>query len=258
MTTHQESSVSLASTVRSGQPTIGTFVSLGSPLATEVCAMAGFDWLLVDLEHGSGTEADLPGQIQAAALHNVPVVVRTETCERIRAGRALDMGASGVMLPRIDTAEQARQAVTDLRYPPAGRRGVANYNRSRSFGLDTRELADVDEGVLTVVQIETLPAMRNLDEIATTGADVFFVGPGDLTAAMGIYGQFDSALLDEALTQILTAARNKGIAAGILAANLDAAHRYIEQGFTFVAVGSEATLLLAAARSVTTALHQHR
>jgi 2-keto-3-deoxy-L-rhamnonate aldolase RhmA len=252
VSTVDRKNTSLAQLIRSGATTIGTFVSLGSPTATEVCALAGFDWLLVDLEHGSGTEAALVGQIHAAAVHDVPVIVRTETFERIRAGRALDVGAAGVMLPRIDGAAQAKDAIADLKYPPRGHRGVANYNRSRLFTLDPRTLSQVDDDVIAVVQIETVNALSDVDTIAALpGVDVLFVGPYDLTAALGIYGQLDSPVLLEALESVVGAASDHGIPAGILAGNREAASRYLEMGFTFIVVGSDATLLLNAARAVT-------
>ena len=116
------------------RPAIGTFVNLGSALATEVCAMAGFDWLLVDLEHGAGGEEALVGQTLAAAAHDVPLFVRVETVERIRVGRVLDLGVAGVMIPRIEDASDARRVVRFARYPPDGERGVATYNRACGFG----------------------------------------------------------------------------------------------------------------------------
>ncbi|MGV0813443.1 aldolase/citrate lyase family protein [Mycolicibacterium boenickei] len=242
---------SLARTIRSSEVTLGTFISLGSSATTEVCALAGFDWLLIDLEHGSGTEGALIEQIRAAEAHGVATIVRTETSDRIRAGRALDVGASGIMLPRIDSVDDAVQAIAGLRYPPHGRRGVANYNRSRRFTLDTRPLTEVDEEILTVVQIETLGALREVDAIAVEAKpDVLFVGPFDLSAALGVYGQMNSPILLDALHAVVSAARKHGISAGILASNAAAAARYAEQGFNFLVVGSDATLMLGAARTV--------
>ena len=131
--------MTLRDRLRAGEPTLGTFLNLGSPLAAEACALAGFDWLLIDLEHGAGEEA-LVGQLLAAAAHDVPALVRVESAERIRAGRALDAGAAGVMFPRIDSPEQVQAALAHLRYPPEGDRGVATYNRACGFGLRTDAL----------------------------------------------------------------------------------------------------------------------
>jgi 2-dehydro-3-deoxyglucarate aldolase/4-hydroxy-2-oxoheptanedioate aldolase len=97
---------------------LGTFLSLGSPLAAEACALGGFDWLLADLEHGGGDENAVLGQVLAAQAHDVPVIVRVETAARIRVGRALDLGVAGIMLPRLETADAVADAMGHLRYPP--------------------------------------------------------------------------------------------------------------------------------------------
>src|ERR1017187_2154036 len=239
--------------VRAGSPTRGTFLNLGSTLAAEVCALSGFDWLLVDLEHGAGGEEALVGQILAGAAHNVPVLVRPESAERIRAGHVLDLGACGVMFPRLDTPQEVEAAVCHLAYPPSGDRGIAGYNRARHFGADTRDSEQVNASILSVVQIETLPALNNVEQIAgIAGVDVLFVGPSDLSAALGIPGQFDAAHFQEALSRVVRACKNASIAAGILTGDAQRVDQLVEQGFSFVAVGSDSSLLRAAARAAAT------
>jgi 4-hydroxy-2-oxoheptanedioate aldolase len=115
----------LAATVRSGAATLGTFIGSASPLAAEVCAAAGVDWVLLDLEHGAGGEEQVRDVVPAAGSYGVPTVVRVESAARIRMGRVLDSGAAGIMLPRLDTVDEVAGAVRHLRYPPAGDRGVA-------------------------------------------------------------------------------------------------------------------------------------
>jgi 4-hydroxy-2-oxoheptanedioate aldolase len=238
--------------VRAGQPNIGTFLGLGSAAAAEVCALSGLDWLLVDLEHGGGGEDALLGQILAAAVHQVPLLVRTESAERIRAGRVLDLGAAGVMVPQLQTATQAAAAVAHLRYPPAGVRGVAGYNRARRFGTDGRTPEQVNDSILSIIQIETLSALDNVEAIAQTpGVDVVFVGPADLSTSLGVPGDLNAPVFRDAVTRITTAARQAGIASGILSRNADHAQACLEDGFSFVGVGSDATLLAGAANSIT-------
>jgi 4-hydroxy-2-oxoheptanedioate aldolase len=235
--------------IRSGEPTVGTFLNLGSPLAAEACALAGFDWLLADLEHGAGGEAALVGQITAAAAHDVEVLVRVESDERIRCGRVLDLGAAGVMFPRLDSADQAADAIGHLRYPPAGDRGVATYNRACGFGVHAEALDTANERVLGIVQIETVTALDDAEAIADTpGVDVVFVGPADLSYALGVPRQLDAPEFQGALDRVLAAARNAGTAAGILAPNREVALRYHERGFTFLAVGSDSAFLVTAGR----------
>ena len=109
----------LAAAVRSGTPTLGTFIGSASPIAAEVCAAAGVDWVLLDLEHGAGGEEQVRDVVPAAGSYGVPTVVRVESAARIRMGRVLDSGAAGIMLPRMNTADEVAEAVRHLRYPPA-------------------------------------------------------------------------------------------------------------------------------------------
>jgi 2-keto-3-deoxy-L-rhamnonate aldolase RhmA len=236
--------------VRSGEPTRGTFLNLGSALAAEVCALSGFDWLLVDLEHGVGGEDALLGQILAGAIHDVPVIVRTESAERIRAGHVLDLGAHGVMFPRLDTVDEVVAALSHLRYPPEGDRGVAGYNRARQFGADARSAQEVNASLLGIVQIETLQALENVEEIAAApGADVLFIGPSDLSTALGVAGQLESPEFLAALDRVDRAARRAKVAAGILTSDQGRTDWYHEHGFSFVAVASDSALLRSAATS---------
>jgi 2-dehydro-3-deoxyglucarate aldolase/4-hydroxy-2-oxoheptanedioate aldolase len=227
----------------------GTFLNLGSPLVAEVCALSGFDWLLVDLEHGFRGEDALIGQLLAGEAHDVPMLVRTEAAERIRVGHVLDLGAAGVMFPRLDTPEEVAEAVTHLHYPPHGNRGVATYNRARRFGGDTRDAKAVGEEILCVVQIESLSALENVEDIAaTSGVDVLFVGPGDLSTALGIPGQLSSREFTSALERVSSAARGANIAAGILTPDLERVKSLNEQGYSFISVASDSAILRSAAR----------
>jgi 2-keto-3-deoxy-L-rhamnonate aldolase RhmA len=236
--------------VRAGTPTCGTFLNLGSALATEVVALSGFDWLLVDLEHGAGGEEALVGQILAGAVHDVPVLVRTETAERIRVGHVLDLGTCGVMFPRLNTPEEVTTALQHLWYPPKGDRGIAGFNRARQFGSDGRSSEQVNEEILSIIQIETLPALSDVDKIAAIpGVDVLFVGPSDLSAAMGIPGQFDAPELLAALTRVVDACQREKVAAGILTADPGRVSGLQAMGFNFIAVGSDSSILKVAASS---------
>ncbi|TDP93306.1 2-dehydro-3-deoxyglucarate aldolase/4-hydroxy-2-oxoheptanedioate aldolase [Leucobacter luti] len=232
-----------------GEPTIGTFLGLGSVAAAEVCAAAGLDWVLVDLEHGGGAEGQIGEIVAAAGAYGAATLVRVEQPERIRIGRALDAGAAGIMFPRISSAAEAVAARTHQLYPPEGDRGVASYNRAARWALDTQALDYSNEQTIGIVQIETRGAMAELDAIAATpGADVLFIGPQDLSYALGVPRQFDHPVFQAALDHVLAACRTHGKVAGILANDRAAIERYRERGFGFLAVGSDATLLAAAVR----------
>jgi 2-dehydro-3-deoxyglucarate aldolase/4-hydroxy-2-oxoheptanedioate aldolase len=245
--------------LRSGETLFGTFLGLGSALAVEACALAGFDWLLVDLEHGGGDEGVLVHQQQAADAHGVPLLVRVESTERIRAGRVLDLGAAGVMFPRVETASQVEEAVRHLRYPPDGDRGVATYNRACGFGLHPEALDSADDRTVCVVQIENRAAVEHIEEIAAVGrVDVLFVGPRDLSHDLGVPGDTSAPVFRQALKRVLAAADATGVAVGILAPDARTAGRYADEGFRFIGVASDATLLVQAAQRTVQAVHAVR
>jgi 2-dehydro-3-deoxyglucarate aldolase/4-hydroxy-2-oxoheptanedioate aldolase len=229
----------LAAAVRAGTPLLGTFIGGASPVAAEVCAAAGVDWVLLDLEHGAGGEEQVRDVVPAAASYGVPTVVRVESAARIRMGRVLDAGAAGIMLPRMNTPEEVAEAVRHLRYPPGGDRGVATYNRACRFGLDRGALDRANAEVLGVVQIES--AIAALD-----GVDVLFVGPRDLSHDLGVPGDLTAPAFTEAIEAVLTAGRKHGKACGLLVNDGAAAAKRLEQGWTFVGIGSDSTLLAAA------------
>jgi 2-keto-3-deoxy-L-rhamnonate aldolase RhmA len=244
--------------LRAGEPLLGTFVNLGSPLAAEICGQVGFDWVLVDLEHGASTESDLVPHLQALAHTGAAPIVRVEANERPRFTRALDAGAEGIMVPRVDSAADARRAVSHLRYPPAGVRGVALMNRAMSFGaIASRPLAELDEQFVGIVQIESESALADAADIAAVdGVDCLFVGPSDLTQSLGIFGQLDHPRFVEAIEAVRTAAVGSGKAAGILARSPVEARGYIGRGYTFVGIGSDSAFLVGSARAAVAAARE--
>lgn len=241
--------------VRAGMPLVGTFVNAGSSVTAEICGDAGLDWLLIDLEHGSGSQADLLGQLQAVRGTGAATIVRVELPERTPVSRALDPGADGIMFPRIASAAEAAAAVSYLRYPPDGVRGVAVQNRAGGFGrVSAAGLADVDDDLVGVIQVETLGALAELEAIAAVdGVDVLFVGPGDLSYALGCPGRLDDARYTEALDAVLAAADRSGCSAGILVPDIASAERHLEMGFRFIAVGSDSAFVMRAASDIATA-----
>ncbi|HEY3164263.1 MAG TPA: aldolase/citrate lyase family protein [Candidatus Limnocylindrales bacterium] len=227
--------------VLAGETLIGLFSDLGAPASAELCAAAGYDWVIVDLEHGAGTEADLLALLHAVEAGGSTPLVRPQSGERIRIGRALDMGARGIMVPRLDSAEQAREAVSFLRYPPDGIRGVATRVRGAGLGAvahpDVRRL---NQRVVGIIQIESVGGLRDADAIAAIdGVDVLFVGPADLSHSLGIPGQFQHTEYAAALGRVVAACRAHGKAAGILVYDPALARRHLELGFTFVGIGAD-------------------
>jgi 4-hydroxy-2-oxoheptanedioate aldolase len=237
----------LRSRLAAGDSTIGIFVGAASAVAAEVCAAAGVDWVLLDLEHGAGGEEQVGTVVLAAGAYGVPTVVRVESAERIRLGRVLDLGAAGVMLPRLDTAAEVREALRHMRYPPAGDRGVATYNRACGFGLDPGALQRANADVLTVVQIESARAVEQVEDIAAVdGVDVLFVGPRDLSHDLGVPGDIKAPSYLAALNRVRDAARRFEKSCGVLVPTGTAAAELRAQGWNFVVVGSDSSLLATA------------
>lgn len=239
--------------LEAGQTVLGAFLSLGDALCAEIMARAGYDWLLIDLEHGAGGEREALAQMQAVAAAGCAAVVRVEGSARQRAHRVLDLGAHGVMFPRIDTVDDARQAIAAMRYPPRGVRGVAFANRACQFGSGMRAyMEETAPRLLTILQIESPLAVDNAAEIAALdGADVLFVGPSDLSHSMGILGQFDDERFQAAVRRVSEAARAHGKSAGILLPKPADFEHYWDVGYRFIASGSDGVLLNHAARALT-------
>lgn len=236
--------------VLAGERTIGAFVNLGSLAAAELTARAGFDWVIVDLEHGMGSEADLHAQLLAVQGTPTAAIVRVASAERLRVGRALDMGADGLMIPRLETVVEVTETLSWMRFPPAGIRGVALPNRGGGYGEATHaEVHARNERLIGVFQVESMPAVDAAADIAAIdGVDVLFVGPADLSHSMGIPGRFDEPAFTGALDRVVAACRANGKSAGILLKDAGVMPAALERGFTFVGVGSDSTFLVAAAR----------
>jgi len=241
------------------QPQIGLWLGLGSPYTAEICAGAGFDWLLIDGEHGPNDTLTLLSQLQSIAAYpgSHPVA-------RIPMGHGeigemlikqyLDLGAQTLLVPMVDTAEQAAHIVRAARYPQddgkGGIRGMAGA-RASAWGRRSDYYQEANKQVCVLVQVETMEGLANLDAIAATeGVDGVFIGPADLSASMGHVGNPDhpdvQAAINDAITRILKA--NK--APGILTANETYARKYLELGSLFVAVGTDTGLLVKATNAL--------
>jgi 2-keto-3-deoxy-L-rhamnonate aldolase RhmA len=210
--------------------------------------------VLVDLEHGAGGEESLPAQLLGARAAGVHGLVRVATAERIRACRALDLGAEGVMFPMVDSVGQARACAAALRHSPAGSRGVAGYHRGAGYGLDPGAVADQDARTLGIVQVESPDAVAAAPELAAVdGIDVLFVGPSDLSYSMGIPGELDHPDFRAAVERVVGAARAAGKAAGVMTAAPSAIGAAAADGFRMIACSTELGLMVEAVRGVAAA-----
>ncbi len=230
----------------------GCFLNLGSAVTAEIAANAGFDWVLIDHEHGPGSDETMLHQLLACGSGTAAPIVRLAENAPVRFKRALDVGAHGTMVPYVNSLAEAEAAVAAFRYPPHGSRGVAKIIRAAGFGGDFEEYyIHAHEWLVNVIQLETPAAVAACDDIAAVdGVDVIFVGPTDLSYTMGIRDQFDHPDFLAAQKKVVAAAKNRGKAAGILVHSAALVARARELGFTFVAHGSDGALVRAGCQQV--------
>ncbi len=234
--------------IRNGKQQIGLWVSLPDALTTEVIAGAGYDWLLLDMEHGATDLADLRTQLQVINGYDSTAIVRPDWNDPIKVKRLMDLGAPGLLFPMVQNAEEAKAAVAATRYPPKGTRGFGGTTRATSFGRDKTYAHNVEDQTAVLLQVESLEALQNIEEIAAVdGVDGIFFGPADIAADMGYLGQ---AMHDDVWAKILPAAMrliSQKMPVGTLVRDVAFARRLLGAGFTFVACGSDAALLAQAA-----------
>jgi 4-hydroxy-2-oxoheptanedioate aldolase len=240
----------LKQALRNGQKQIGLWSTLSSNYTVEVLAGAGFDWVVLDTEHSPADLENLLGQLQAIAPYPTSPVVRVPWNDMVNIKRVLDLGAQSLLIPQINTAEEARNAVSFTRYPPDGLRGVAGATRGTRFGRIKNYFKTAHEELCVILQIESREALDNLEAIAAVeGVDGLFIGPADLHASLGYPGERARAdvqpIIEKAIKQILKA----GKFAGILTDEAMAQH-WINAGSTFVGIGSDVGILARGAEAM--------
>ncbi|MDP9929185.1 4-hydroxy-2-oxoheptanedioate aldolase [Variovorax paradoxus] len=234
------------------RPQIGLWLSMAAPYLAEVSATAGFDWLLIDGEHAPNDLRSTLAALQAVAPHAAQPVVRAVQGETALIKQLLDIGAKNLLVPMVDTANQARALVSATRYPPLGIRGVGSaVGRASQWSARTDYLDIADEEVCLLVQVETVKALSNLTQICEVdGIDGVFIGPADLAASMGHRGRPGHPEVQAAIEAAMRTIVASGKAAGTLTSDPKLARRYLELGCTFVAVGVDVLLFAGAARKL--------
>ncbi len=246
--------------VINGEILAGIWLNLGSSVTAEMAGRAGFDWVLIDQEHGIGDQETLLHQLQALEASQTAAIVRIAWNEAPQFKRALDLGPSGIMIPYVNTAEEARMAVAAMRYPPQGVRGAAKFHRAAGYSIDfDTYFAEANDKLLTIVQIETVQAVENVEKIAAVeGVDVLFVGPLDLSVSMGIPQQIDHPDFRSAIKRVVTASHEAGKAAGILIPSSERLALTVSDGFTFIAVGSDGGIFASGMRDISGSFAKYR
>ncbi|WP_409515003.1 2-dehydro-3-deoxyglucarate aldolase [Atlantibacter sp.] len=222
------------------QTQIGCWSALANPISAEVLGLAGFDWIVLDGEHAPNDVTTFIPQLMALKGSQSAPVVRAPTNEPIIIKRLLDIGFYNFLIPFVETAEEAAQAVASTRYPPEGIRGVSVSHRGNMFGTVPDYFTQSNKNITILVQIESQQGVDNVDAIAATdGVDGIFVGPSDLAAALGHLGNANHPEVQRAIQYIFERANAHGKPSGILAPVEADARRYLEWGASFVAVGSD-------------------
>ena len=235
-----------------GQRQIGFWLSMADAYLAEVSATAGFEWLLIDAEHAPNDVRSILAQLQAVAPYSAEAVVRPVNGDPALLKRLLDIGARNLLVPMIDTADQARACVAAVRYPPHGIRGVGSaVGRASRWSSWTDYLDIADSEICLLVQAETVTALDNLEAIcAVDGVDGVFIGPADLAASMGHRGKPGDPEVQNAIEAAMRTIIASGKAAGTLTSDPVLARRYLELGCTFVATGVDILMFANAARKL--------
>lgn len=238
--------------ISAGRTQVGLWQALASAYTTEICAGAGFDWLLIDGEHAPNDLRSVLAQLQAMSGSPTEPVVRLPVGDPVLIKQYLDIGARSLLIPMIESVAQAEAIVRATRYPPHGSRGVGSaIGRASQWNRTPDYLSRAQEGICLLLQIESMPGLHALDEIARLdGVDGIFIGPSDLAAALGHLGNPGHAAVQDAIIDAIGRIRAANKPAGILMADERLAHSYLALGTSFVAVGTDVTILARGAESL--------
>lgn len=246
-----ENTNSLKESLAHGDNPLGTWISVGHPAVAEVGAIVDLDFVLVDTEHTSTDLEAVENILRGVDARAGPTeaVIRVPWNDQVELKRFLDAGASNVMVPMINTVEEAERLVDAIRYPPEGSRGVAG-GRASDYGLNFGTYVEnANESILTIVQIETEQGVRNAADIAAVdGVDALFIGPADLSRSLGVFRELESDAFTDAVDRVIEAGRSAGVPVGTLTVPLEDIGSRVDQGFDFLIAGKDTAHLAAGHR----------
>ncbi|MFC6734218.1 MULTISPECIES: HpcH/HpaI aldolase/citrate lyase family protein [unclassified Haladaptatus] len=235
-----------AAALRSGENLVANWLSIGHPKVAEINGLIDFDFVVIDIEHTSNSLETVENLVRSVDYGSSPAaIVRVPWNDPVEIKRVLDIGVAGVMVPMVETAEEARAAVEAMRYPPEGIRGLAG-GRASAYGTKFDEyVSKANDELVTIIQIETKKAVENAAEIAAVeGVDALFVGPSDLSASLGVVGQWGDQKVLDAMNHVLSVAGDEDVPVGSLAVSEEDVDRWMELGFDWLIVGTDTRYLL--------------
>ena len=238
-----------AKRLRSGEILIGTLVSLPSSEICELLASIGYDWLFIDAEHGAFNPQQAQAMLQAAAP--TPCLIRVPSDETIWLKKALDIGAAGVIVPQVHTADQAREIISHCKYTPDGKRGIG-IGRAHKYGIDfDRYIKYANQETAVVLQAESSEAVDNINDIVKLkGIDAILIGPYDLSASLGKPGEIDHPVVQAAINKIIKTCQNAKLAMGFFGVTPESVLPYKQKGCTLLTIGMDTAFLINAAQEM--------
>lgn len=242
-----------ADRLRQGETLIGTLMALDSADVAEILALSGYDWLFLDTEHGAYDPARTKSMLQAASP--TPCLIRIPCAEEIWVKKALDIGAAGIIVPQVNTADDVRAVMQWSKYTPQGNRGIG-IGRAHDYGLNTSAyIQNANRDTLVVIQAETRQSIENIDEITSVdGIDAILVGPNDLSASLGKPGKLSDDVVTDAIGKVRDSCQARNIPLGIFGVTADSVKPYMEQGFTLITVGVDTLFIIKSATETLQAL----
>lgn len=232
--------------LQNGEKLFGPFVNLCHPAVMEIAGLAGFDFAIIDTEHGEISSDRAVDMVRAAKLSGVTPVVRVYANEPELIGKALDIGAEGVQIPQVGTKAEAEAAVKAAKYAPVGERGCNRYVRAAQYSAADKAtyFTEANEETSVIIQIEGQEGIKNLPEILTVkGIDVLFIGPYDLSASLGIPGQVEHPIVVEQMKKNMELARKAGVAIGFFVDDVDTAIKWKKWGVQYISFASDVGVL---------------
>lgn len=250
---HLSDNQSIKKLLKRGESVVGPFARIQDSAAIEILGFGGFDFGIIDLEHGPASIHQVENLVRASRLVGLSPIVRIRENSQTMIQRALDAGALGVQVPQINNAEMAREAVRSAKFHPMGERGVCRFTRSAQYSHIPKEeyFEKANDESLVILQVEGLEGVRNIDQILEVdGFDVLFIGPYDLSQALGIPGQVEAPKVIETMEDITKKARGRGIAVGAFADNFNSVKRFIDMDLQYLSFGIDTGIFYEATKKV--------